>query len=115
MLIYLGALQPVFAAAAGCLASGGRFAFTVEAADADQAGPAGWLLGEALRFAHAEAYLRDTLAEADLAIEALDRVILRQDRGAPVEGFLVVARRPDTDEAAVACALQDAPAVEAHH
>ena len=53
----------------------------------------GVVVGEDRRFAHAQGWLRTRLDEAGFTILAFDAVSTRQDRGAPVPGFLVVAER----------------------
>jgi predicted TPR repeat methyltransferase len=88
VLIYLGDLRPVFAAAAKALRPGGGFAFTVEA----HAGE-GYVLQESRRFAHGLSYLRQQAAEAGFVPMLLEEVSIRDDRSQPVPGFVVVLRR----------------------
>ena len=86
VLIYIGALERLVGWVAGSLAPGGVFAFTVE----EHMGE-GLVLGEALRYAQSEAYLRELLAQAGFANVALTRETLRTDRGQPVWALVASA------------------------
>ncbi|WP_414898830.1 methyltransferase domain-containing protein [Rhodovulum sp. YEN HP10] len=96
VFVYLGALERILGWCAGSLAPGGVLAFTVEAA-APGEGPLA--LRESRRFAHAPDHLRAVLAAAGFGSVRLDRAALRSDRGAVIEGFVVIAtdlaRTPD--------------------
>ncbi|MBD3786963.1 MAG: methyltransferase domain-containing protein [Sphingomonadales bacterium] len=92
VFIYLGALERIVAWAALVLVPGGVFAFTTEAHDGE--GP--MILRESRRYAHAEGYLRDLLAQAGFGAVQISRAVLRRDRGEDVAGFVVLSRRdPD--------------------
>lgn len=84
---YLGGLEAIIGWVGRALAAGGSFAFTTEAHD----GP-GFALRESRRYAHSEAYLRGLLQAAGFTAR-FSRAPLRMDRGAPIEGFVVVAQR----------------------
>lgn len=88
VFVYLGELRPVLMQSARVLAPGGLLAFTVQSHEGE-----GVVVGEDRRFAHAQGWLRERLDEAGFSILAFDAVSTRQDRGAPVPGFLVVAER----------------------
>ena len=89
-LCYFGDLQAVFDAAAGALKPGGRFIFTVESVDAlPDAGSAGYLIKPQGRYAHSEAYVRNTARQAGLELAALLHEVLRQEMGRPVAGLVV--------------------------
>lgn len=102
VFIYMGSLEAVFAAASRALAAGGLLAFTVEALEAvteeligdvgggDGDGP---VLLRSRRYAHGADYLTSRLAAAGLEIALIDGVTLRWDRGAPIIGHRVVARK----------------------
>jgi predicted TPR repeat methyltransferase len=90
VLVYLGDLSALFAAVARALTPGGRFAFSVEAADGD-----GFRLTAGQRFAHSAPYLRSALAAAGLTVEALEDTHCRLEAGRALPGYLVLARRPD--------------------
>ena len=88
VFVYLGDLRPVFAEVARILAGDGLFAFTVQA----HAGR-GVLLGEDLRYAHAEDHLGDLAEEAGLRVALSEPAVTREDRGLPVPGRVLVLRR----------------------
>lgn len=85
VLVYVGALGDLLGEVAPRLASGGLFAFSVEESIGDDL-----ILRDSLRYAHSEAYVRRVAAEASLAILDLRRATLRYDRGAPIEGLVVL-------------------------
>ena len=87
VFVYVGALERVLGWCAAMLNPGGTLAFTTEAGEAPVA------LRESRRFAHSEAYLREVLEAAGFDAPILRRAVLRQDRGAPIEGWIVTARR----------------------
>lgn len=89
VLNYCGALPPVLAAVAARLAPGGLFAFTLERHD----GTESMRLRPSLRYAHSEAAARAACVAAGFEIVALESAALRQDRGAPVMGLLVLLRK----------------------
>jgi predicted TPR repeat methyltransferase len=45
-----------------------------------------------LRYAHAEGYVRETLAVAGLAVTHLAEAAVRSEKGVPVESLIVVAQ-----------------------
>jgi predicted TPR repeat methyltransferase len=51
-------------------------------------------LRASLRYAHGAAAARQALADAGLKVLRFDRATLRRDRGVPIEGVLVLARKP---------------------
>ncbi|QQR37489.1 methyltransferase [Devosia oryziradicis] len=93
VFIYCGALPPVLAALVPALQPGGLLAFSLEAHD----GPEPLFLRPSLRYAHGIAATRDTLVVAGLEILRFETAVLRQDRGAPITGMLIVARRPPVE------------------
>ncbi len=93
VLVYVGDLTAVFAAAAARLRPGGLLAATVEHAES------GVVLHDGRRFAHGADHLQAALATAGLDILSLAAVATRRDRGAPVPGLLVVATRPRSSSA----------------
>ncbi|KKB10130.1 methyltransferase [Devosia chinhatensis] len=90
VLIYCGALGPVLTALVPALRGGGLVAFSLEAHDGDE----DVFLRPSLRYAHGIAATRDALVVAGLDILRFETAILRFDRGAPITGILVVARKP---------------------
>lgn len=85
---YLGALEQIVGWVAAALVPGGRFAFTVEAHDGAEA----YVLRESRRYAHAESHLTALLSEAGFETR-IHRAVIRRDRGAPIEGLVVQARK----------------------
>jgi predicted TPR repeat methyltransferase len=88
VLIYLGDLRPVFDAAEKTLRSGGGFAFTVEACEGE-----GYVLQDSRRFAHSPDYLWQQAAAAGLVPLLIEAVPIRDDRGHPVPGYVVVLQK----------------------
>ncbi len=89
VLLYVGALDRMFAGVAGMLAKSGLFAFSVELLE----GEGGFALRPTRRFAHSRSYVTDRLVECGLSPLSVEAGIVRQDRGQPVEGLFVVAAR----------------------
>lgn len=87
-LVYFGALEEASAAARQCVRPGGVFAFTVERlVDSDQP----YRIQPHGRYAHAEDYVRRSLQDAGFTRVDVKAVVLRRERGAEVQGHLVVA------------------------
>ena len=84
----LGAWLSIVAWCAGSLAPGGVLAFSAEA------GEAPLTLRESRRFAHSQDYLQGVLTAAGFTGIRLERAVLRHDRGAAIEGFIVTASAP---------------------
>ena len=91
-LCYFGALERVLTAAAAALKPGGHLVFTLEDAG-PEAGP-GFRLAPHGRYSHTKDYLDRCLAEAGLALRALDDDVLRKEGGKPVAGLVVLAEKP---------------------
>ncbi|HZX28029.1 MAG TPA: tetratricopeptide repeat protein [Telluria sp.] len=90
VLVYLGDLGPLMDAVDAALVPGGLFAFSVEAGAAEP-----FALRSSGRYAHGSASLRRLLAEHGLTVLHWESAILRCERGAGVEGMLIVARKED--------------------
>jgi predicted TPR repeat methyltransferase len=88
VLIYLGDLAPVFAAAHAALRAGGHFAFTVERGEGE-----GYDLRPTGRFAHADSYLRRLAGEHGFSVTLLEPTVTRREQGEPVPGLLSVVSR----------------------
>jgi predicted TPR repeat methyltransferase len=88
-LCYFGELETVFAAVAPALKPGGRFLFSVEHRQTEDACAFG--ITSSGRYSHTAAYVRDALERAGLAVAAIDEVALRQEGGTAVAGLLVDA------------------------
>lgn len=89
VFVYVGTLDEIFAALVPRLAPGGIFAFSVERAEAGDV-----LLRDSLRYAHGEDYLHRLAAAAGLVPRLAARETLRLDRGAPIEGIVMLLEKP---------------------
>ena len=85
VFVYVGDLAPVFGQVARVLARDGLFAFTVQSHEGR-----GAVLGEDLRYAHAEAHLHELAQESGLRVVLSEEAVTREDRGRPVPGRMVV-------------------------
>ena len=89
VLVYIGDLVAVFAAAARALVPGGRFAATVERL-ADETTGEPFVLGATRRYAHSERYVRETAGAAGFTIRLMEPCTPRREKGVPVPGLLFV-------------------------
>ncbi len=83
VLVYIGDLGPVFAAARSALRPGGWLLFSVERGDAEC-----FVLREAGRYAHSAAYVREMAGSNGFAVRAEEAAVLRQNLGVDVPGWL---------------------------
>jgi predicted TPR repeat methyltransferase len=107
-LVYFGALEAPLAAASLALRPGGTLIFTLESRAATRAESgtravgtidsptpddtsSGFTLEPHGRYTHTEPYIRATLERAGFRIQGLNTETLREERGNPVKGFLVIA------------------------
>jgi predicted TPR repeat methyltransferase len=91
-LCYFGDLAPLARAAAACLRPGGTLVFTVEALPEGDAEPHRLLPHG--RYAHGRAYLDAMLPQGGLQVAGLQAVVLRNEGGREVRGWVVLARKP---------------------
>ncbi|WHQ68568.1 tetratricopeptide repeat protein [Methylorubrum extorquens] len=87
-LCYFGPLDMFAAAAAGALRLGGHLVFSVEEDDGDA-----FTLHPHGRFSHAPAYVERSLAAAGFVVVGIRHEGLRMERGEPVRGLIVTARK----------------------
>lgn len=88
VVIYLGDLEPTFAACATALRPGGLFAFSIERGENTDVE-----LLSTLRYAHAPAYIERLAAQHGFAVERAQDSVLRVDKEQPVHGVLYALRR----------------------
>lgn len=90
-LVYFGSLEEPLSAARDALIPPGVLVFTLELL------PAGatenYRLEPHGRYAHSEQYVQTALAAAGFSVRALSAVVLREERGVPVNGAVVTAQR----------------------
>lgn len=92
VFMYVGGLENVTATAGSMLREGGVFAFSVE----HWQGKGDLILQPSRRYAHSETYVRSVLTKNALIPLSLETHMIRQDRGQPIEGLIVVARKDAT-------------------
>jgi predicted TPR repeat methyltransferase len=90
VLVYFGALAPLFGRVADALRPGGRFAFSVESLAPD--GGAGYAITASNRFAHTPDYVSACAAQAGLQVVERRDAVLRKEHGADVAGMLFLMR-----------------------
>ena len=91
-LCYFGRLEAPLQALAASLRPQGVLVFTLERADEGSASE-GFLIGAHGRYSQTETYLRTALKQVGLAAKLIDHAHLRMERGMPVDGLLVLARK----------------------
>jgi predicted TPR repeat methyltransferase len=91
-LVYLGDLEPVFAAASQSLRGRGALIFSVERPMGEfSAGR--FQLNRFGRYVHETAYVHQALSDASFAVLASREEVLRLEAGDPVPGLVVAARK----------------------
>lgn len=88
VLVYLGDLAPVMAAAHSALRPRGTFAFTVERTEDSSS----YLLGAKQRYAHSPDYIRRQAETAGFQVLLLEQAVTRRDGGQDVPGLVAVLR-----------------------
>ena len=86
VFVYVNDLAAVIAAIARVIPARGILAFTVETYSG-----AGIELLPTLRFAYGEPYLRDAITGAGFKLLKLEKAAIRTEKGAPVQGLVLVA------------------------
>ena len=93
VMIYLGNLTPIFAAAARALKPGALFAFTTETCPSE-----GYMLDTSKRYRHGRSYVRNEAASHGFAIVHFEAIVGRRQNLAPDVHDLFVARLEATAE-----------------
>jgi len=83
VFVYVGALEPVFAAARRLLRPDGRLLFSVEAAEGENL-----VLQPTGRYAHPRSYVERVAAAAGLRVERCEHFPLRREKGTMLDGLL---------------------------
>ncbi len=91
VFVYVGELKQVFTATARTLKPGGLFAFSLEVEE----DCSGFMLRSTGRYAHSTGYIRRLTEVAGLQEVSLDESVLRMDKGQPIDGYIVVLRKPE--------------------
>ena len=89
VFIYVGLLEPVFAAVAAVTDEGAVFCFSVESGDEVQ----DLALQPSMRYVHSEAYLRRLAAQYGFSWIAEQHDAVREDQGQPIPGLYVWLRK----------------------
>jgi predicted TPR repeat methyltransferase len=92
VLCYFGTLESAIRAAHDALLSGGLLCFSVEVL-AETAPGEFFQLGRHGRYTHTRRYLEQVMSGAGFEPPVIDTVVLRQELGQPVNGYLVSGRR----------------------
>ena len=93
MLPYVGFLEELFFGVADNIEDGGYFFFSSETLPAEMLGDRDFMVGPHQRFAHAEKYVRKTLAAAGFEVVEMGDITVRLENGEPIAGHLVAARK----------------------
>lgn len=86
--IYFGDVAAVLGGVHAILQAEGLFAFSIETSDSDT-----FALRPSGRYAHNEAHVRATAADKGYAIEHVEPMVIRKERGESVNGMIFVLRR----------------------
>lgn len=92
VFVYIGELLQTFKHCQDALRPGGLFGFSLEAIEDHES----WKLRDTGRYAHSLSYIRKLAAKLSLDEVSVDNVILRKEGSMPVEGHIVVLRKPGT-------------------
>ena len=92
VVVYIGVLTDLFLNAHASLKPDGLLALTAQSYAGEQ-----FIIGEDLRSAHSETYLREQARLAGFDCLCLDAVSVRKDRGQPVSGWLGLFRKTSND------------------
>lgn len=93
VLPYVGHLEAFFAGAAASTNPQAVFAFSSETLPDAVMDGRPFMVGPHQRFAHAETYVRETLAANGFACLCFEPITVRHETGQPVPGHLVLARK----------------------
>lgn len=86
---YIGNLNNIFLGVKVVLKSGALFAFTVEKTNEEN-----YILQKTIRYAHNKHYIETLIEKNDFITERFANITLRRQHGHPIEGYLVILRKP---------------------
>lgn len=92
VLPYVGFLEELFFGVADNLEKGGCFFFSSETLPDETLAGRDFMVGPHQRFAHAESYIRKTLAAAGFEVVEVGDITVRLEDSEPIEGHLIVAK-----------------------
>ena len=87
VLVYIGDLSSAFHGARGALRDGGLFGFSVEAGEEKD-----FVLRSTCRYTHSVSYLRKLAETHQFHVEAIESIVIRQQDGNDVVGYLAMLR-----------------------
>ncbi|MDX2145109.1 MAG: methyltransferase domain-containing protein [Rhodospirillaceae bacterium] len=93
VLIYIGAVDQLFAACAARLNDGGILAFSVESLDDDEDAPAGFMLRDNTRYGHRRDYLLDQAQTAGFRVVAEREGAIRRHGGRDEMGLYMILEK----------------------
>ena len=82
---YVGDLSELFKKAHHTLKQTGLFAFTVEKSSTEL-----YQLQRTIRYAHSKKYIESLIEENNFTALREDNIVLRKQKGKPVEGYLII-------------------------
>jgi predicted TPR repeat methyltransferase len=98
VLIYCGALPPILSAGFAALVPGGLFGFSLELHE----GTGTLLQRRQLRYAHNADETLDACRLAGFEIASVERMAIRRERDLPVDGLVLLLRKPQASAASSA-------------
>jgi predicted TPR repeat methyltransferase len=87
VFMYLGPVEAILRTTRDMLQSAGLLAFSVEKHD----GPEDFILRPSRRYAHSRSSIERLLGSNGFQPAGIEEAVIRQDRGQPVQGLIVVA------------------------
>ena len=84
VFVYVGALEEVFLGCRATLRPSGIFAFSIET----HAGEEDYVLRTSTRYAHSTRYITDLAQRSGLKVVSQAATLLRQDKGASIDGYV---------------------------
>ena len=89
VFVYIGKLDEIIRACSEALKTGGILAFSVEFLQDEKE----YILHPGGRYAHSQGYIQKTAEDAGLSASAIKHLVLRKEKGKPVEGLVFVLEK----------------------